>query len=96
MTKLLPTNSGRMVKTCSTKCPVCQRLIADSNIDSLVARVKRHARLRHQKDLKDADIQLHDLSHITKVFGSGTVQSYAGEVNEHNQQAARQRRESHR
>lgn len=70
MTKLLPTSSGRMIKTCSAKCPVCQRLIADNDIDSLVARVKRHARLRHQKDLQKEDIELQDLTCVTKVFGS--------------------------
>jgi hypothetical protein len=83
-----------MVKTCSAKCPVCQRLIADSNIDSLVTRVKRHARLRHQKDLSDADIQLQDLSHIAKVFGSETVQG--SEAKEHKQQVTKHRRELHR
>lgn len=62
-------NSGRMVKTCSAKCPVCQRLVADSDKDSLLARVKRHAKLKHQRDLDDAEIELDDLSVVAKVFG---------------------------
>lgn len=59
-----------MVKTCSAKCPVCQRLVADSDKDSLLARVKRHAKLRHQRDLDDTEIELEDLSVVAKVFGS--------------------------
>ncbi len=66
-------NSGRrrrrMVKTCSAKCPLCQRLIADRDRDSLIARVKRHAKLSHQKDISAAQIEVEDLGLVARVFG---------------------------
>jgi hypothetical protein len=57
-----------MVKTCSAKCPICQRVIADSNAESLIARVKRHALLRHNTSI--SDVQVEDLSRVTTVFGT--------------------------
>lgn len=58
-----------MVKTCSAKCPLCQRLIADCDKDSLLARVKRHTKLRHQKDISDEQIEIEDLGLVARVFG---------------------------
>ena len=59
----------RMVKTCSAKCPLCQRLIADSDRDSLIARVKRHAKLGHRQDIRAAQIEVEDLGLVARVFG---------------------------
>ncbi|MEW6603202.1 MAG: hypothetical protein AB1351_00765 [Thermoproteota archaeon] len=73
MGKALRANNGKMVKTCSAKCPVCQRLIADSDKESLLARVKRHTRLRHQSEISEAEIEVEDLSTVAKVFGSDQI-----------------------
>lgn len=58
-----------MVKTCSAKCPLCQRLIADSDKDSLIARIKHHAKLIHHQDVSDAQIEIEDLGLVARVFG---------------------------
>lgn len=63
-----------MVKTCSAKCPLCQRLIADSDRDSLVARVRYHARRSHQEYLIDAQIEIQDLGRVARVFGPAEPQ----------------------
>ena len=61
-----------MVKTCSAKCPICQRLIADKDAETLIARVKRHAQLKHNESISDIEIQ--DLSCITKILGAENEQ----------------------
>ncbi|HXG06560.1 MAG TPA: hypothetical protein VNI77_04450 [Nitrososphaera sp.] len=58
-----------IIKTCSAKCPLCQRLIADCNSESLIAKVKHHARLIHHQDLSDSQIEVEDLSLVARVFG---------------------------
>jgi hypothetical protein len=62
----------RMVKTCSAKCPICQRLIADKDAATLIARVKRHAQLRHNESISEVAIE--DLSCVTKVLGAESDQ----------------------
>jgi predicted small metal-binding protein len=57
----------KMVMTCSAKCPICQRLIADKDAENLITRVKRHAQLRHNESISDVDIE--DLSCVTRILG---------------------------
>lgn len=67
----------RMVKTCSAKCPICQRLITDSDAETLVARVKRHAILKHNTSI--SDIEIEDLSCVIKVFGNADQEALRSE-----------------